>query len=67
MKSNIESNIENINNISKLIYQIMMYAYLNNEDNALNYRRSIQQIFSQLFVTFPLLIQSIYIALMERM
>lgn len=61
MKSNIESNIENINNISKLIISNNdVRAYLNNEDNALNYRRSIQQIFSQLFVTFPF-IDSIYL------
>ena len=61
MKSNIESNIENINNISKLIISNGdVRAYLNSVDNGLNYKRGVYQTFSQLFVTFPF-IDSIYL------
>jgi len=61
MKSNIESNIENVNNISKLIISNNdVRAYLNKENNGLEYKRAVQQTFSQLFVTFPF-IDSIYL------
>ncbi len=61
MKSNIESNLENVNNISKLIISNPdVRGYLNSKDNGLKYRRSVYQTFSQLFVTFPF-IDSIYL------
>lgn len=61
MKSNIESNIENVNSISKLIISNEnVRAYLNSKDSGLRYKRSVHQTFSQLFVTFPF-IDSIYL------
>ncbi|WP_070000386.1 sensor histidine kinase [Cellulosilyticum sp. I15G10I2] len=61
MKSNIDSNIETINNVSKLIISDSnVRKYLTSYDNSLAYRRPVYQTLTQLYVTFPF-IDSIFV------
>lgn len=61
MKSNIDSNIDSINNISKIIIlDPYVRQYLNNPRGKVEYRRIIYQRFTQLYVIFPF-IDSIFI------
>lgn len=61
MKSNIASNIETINNVSKIIISDSdVRKYLTSYDNSVSYRRSVYQTLTQLYVTFPF-IDSIFV------
>lgn len=61
MKSNIESNIDSINNISKIIIlDPYVRQYLNNPRSNIAYRRILYEKFTQLYVIFPF-IESIFI------
>lgn len=61
MKSNIDSNIANINNVSKLIISdTNVRKYLTTYDNSSKYRRPVYQTLTQLYVTFPF-IDSIFV------
>ncbi len=61
MKSNIDSNIETINNVSKIIISDPnVRKYLTAQDNSASYRRPVYQTLTQLYVTFPF-IDSIYV------
>lgn len=61
VKSNISANIDNINNVSKLIISdSFVRQYLTSDDNSSMYRRAVYQKLTQLYVTFPF-IDSIYV------
>jgi two-component system sensor histidine kinase YesM len=61
MKSNIDSNIANINNVSKLIMSDSnVRKYLTSYDNPSQYRRPVYQTLTKLYVTFPF-IDSIFV------
>lgn len=61
MKSNIDSNIESINNISKIIIlDPYVRQYLKNPRNNISYRSILYEKFTQLYVIFPF-IESIFI------
>jgi len=61
MKSNISSNIENINNVSKLIISdSYVRQYLTSHDDSSKFRRPVYQTLTQLYVTFPF-IDSIFV------
>ena len=61
MKSNIDSNIETVNNVSKLVMSSPnIRKYLATDDNGITYRRSAGQTLTQLYVTFPF-IDSIFV------
>ena len=61
MKSNIDANIETVNNVSKLIISDSnVRKYLTTYDKSIAYRRLVYQKLTQLYVTFPF-IDSIFV------